>query len=70
MAINEREGILTKSPDQAHKQKFVYNLTLKGIDLLPIMKEIGSWSLKHTPRRQKAIPSRRPAFEVHPRRAA
>jgi DNA-binding HxlR family transcriptional regulator len=48
LAMLEREGILTKSPDPGHKQKFVYKLTVKGIDLLPVIKEIGSWSLQHT----------------------
>lgn len=56
LAMLEREGILTKTPDPAHKQKFVYNLTLKGIDLLPVIKEIGTWSLKHTPVDKKKHP--------------
>lgn len=43
----EREGIITKSPDPGHKQKFIYNLTEAGIDLVPIIIEIGAWSLKH-----------------------
>jgi DNA-binding HxlR family transcriptional regulator len=43
----EREGIITKSPDPDHKQKFIYSLTEAGIDLLPIIIEIGAWSLKH-----------------------
>jgi DNA-binding HxlR family transcriptional regulator len=56
LAMLEREGLLTKKPDPAHKQKFIYNLTLKGIDLLPIIKEIGTWSLKHTPVDKKKYP--------------
>jgi len=43
----EREGILSKNPDPEHKQKFIYHLTAAGIDLLPIIIEIGAWSLKH-----------------------
>jgi DNA-binding HxlR family transcriptional regulator len=43
----EREGIITKSPDPGHKQKFIYSLTEAGIDLVPIIIEIGAWSLKH-----------------------
>ena len=43
----EREGIITKNPDPDHKQKFIYHLTAAGIDLLPLMIEIGAWSLKH-----------------------
>jgi DNA-binding HxlR family transcriptional regulator len=43
----EREGIISKNPDPEHKQKFIYHLTAAGIDLLPIIIEIGAWSLKH-----------------------
>jgi DNA-binding HxlR family transcriptional regulator len=43
----EREGIISKSPDPEHKQKFIYSLTEAGIDLVPIIVEIGAWSLKH-----------------------
>ena len=43
----EREGIISKKSDPEHKQKYIYSLTTAGIDLLPIMVEIGSWSLKH-----------------------
>src|ERR1700677_2180742 len=43
----EREGIISKNPDPDHKQKFIYNLTAAGIDLLPVIIEIGAWSLKH-----------------------
>lgn len=45
----EREGIVSKSQDMHHKQKYIYSLTTKGIDLLPIMVEIGAWSNKHRP---------------------
>jgi len=45
----EREGILKKSPDPDHKQKFIYNLTEAGIDLLPIIVEAGAWSLRYKP---------------------
>jgi DNA-binding HxlR family transcriptional regulator len=49
LARLEKEGILTKSDDAEHKQKYIYSLTAKGIDLLPIMVEIGGWSIKHKP---------------------
>jgi DNA-binding HxlR family transcriptional regulator len=49
LAMLEREGIISKAPDPDHKQKFIYSLTAKGIDLLPILVEIGAWSLKHKP---------------------
>lgn len=49
LAMLEREGIISKADDPAHKQKYIYSLTEKGIDLLPVMVEIGGWSLKHKP---------------------
>jgi len=45
----EREGILIKKSDPGHKQKIIYTLTEKGIDLLPILIEIGNWSAKYNP---------------------
>ena len=45
----EHEGIISKKSDPEHKQKFIYSLTLKGIDLLPLMVQIGAWSIKHKP---------------------
>ena len=49
LAMLEQEGIISKATDPEHKLKYIYSLTVKGIDLLPIMVEIGAWSLKHTP---------------------
>ncbi|MBC7829939.1 MAG: helix-turn-helix transcriptional regulator [Chitinophagaceae bacterium] len=49
LVMLEQEGIISKADDPGHKQKNIYSLTLKGIDLLPIMVEIGNWSLKHKP---------------------
>jgi len=49
LAMLEREGIINKESDPEHKQKFIYSLTLKGIDLLPVIVEIGAWSLKYQP---------------------
>lgn len=43
----EAEGIITKAQDPEHKQKLIYSLTTKGIDLLPILAEIGGWSMKY-----------------------
>jgi DNA-binding HxlR family transcriptional regulator len=56
LAMLEREGIVSKTPDPDHKQKFVYRLTSKGIDLLPILVEIGAWSLKYKPVDKKQYP--------------
>ena len=49
LAMLEREDIITKTSDPEHKLKYIYSLTAKGIDLLPVMVEIGGWSLKHKP---------------------
>ena len=45
----ETENIITKKSDPAHKQKFIYSLTAKGIDLLPVIIEMGAWSVKYQP---------------------
>jgi DNA-binding HxlR family transcriptional regulator len=49
LAMLEAEGIITKKSDPAHKQKFLYSLTAKGIDLLPVIIELGAWSIKYQP---------------------
>ena len=43
------QGILTRSDDPTHKQKGVYSLTEKGIELLPAIFELASWGLKYLP---------------------
>ncbi|HEY9000996.1 MAG TPA: helix-turn-helix domain-containing protein [Mucilaginibacter sp.] len=45
----EREGLLTKQPDPDHKQKVIYSLTQKSLDLMPLMIEAIRWSLKYEP---------------------
>jgi DNA-binding HxlR family transcriptional regulator len=47
LAMLEREGILEKRQDPDHKQKYIYSLTEVGIDLLPLLAEMGAWSIKH-----------------------
>jgi DNA-binding HxlR family transcriptional regulator len=42
-------GIVTRVDDPSHKQKAVYCLSQKGIDLLPILAQIGIWSRKYRP---------------------
>ncbi len=56
LAKLETEGVITKKSDPTHKQKFIYNLTTKGIDLLPIIIELGNWSLKYQPVDLKRFP--------------
>lgn len=42
-------GIITKSDDPTHRQKAIYSLTEKGIELLPIFAQIGAWGRRHLP---------------------
>lgn len=42
-------GILTRSADPSHKQKTVYSLTDRGVDLVPVLATIGSWGAAHCP---------------------
>ena len=47
LSMLENEGIISKSADDFHKQKVVYKLTKKGIDLMPVLVEIIMWSAKY-----------------------
>ena len=46
LASLEASGIVTKVPHQTDKRKDVYQLTTKGLDLIPLLVEIISWSGK------------------------
>ncbi len=41
------EGFVSKREDADHKQKAIYSLTEKSIQLLPILAQIGAWGRKH-----------------------
>ena len=43
------QGVVTRSGDPSHRQKAVYRLTKKGVDLLPVLAQIGIWSRRHEP---------------------
>jgi DNA-binding HxlR family transcriptional regulator len=45
----EASGIVTKEIDPDQKAKFIYRLTRKGHDLLPVLLEIIAWSSRHDP---------------------
>lgn len=45
----EVEGILSKRTSPVNKSKFIYSLTEKGVDLLPIIIEIMHWGAKYNP---------------------
>lgn len=47
LSLLEESEIITKTKDPDHKSKFVYRLTQKGIDLLPILLEFILWSSKY-----------------------
>ena len=41
-------GLLSRCGDPGHKQRVVYSLTEKAIDLVPLMAVMGSWGMRHT----------------------
>lgn len=43
------QGIVTRADDPSHKQKSIYSLTEKGIELLPILAQMSAWGLKYLP---------------------
>lgn len=45
----EAEGLITCAPDPSHKQKKIYSLTEKAIQLVPLIVELGTWGAAHTP---------------------
>ncbi|MDN5202690.1 helix-turn-helix domain-containing protein [Fulvivirgaceae bacterium BMA10] len=49
LQLLEQDGIIYRSKDPQHKQKVIYSLTEKGIDLFPILMENARWSLKYKP---------------------
>lgn len=53
--VLEAEGIVSRQVAPANKSKFIYSLTPKGVDLLPIVIEIMDWGAKYNancPRRE------------------
>lgn len=47
LTLLEAENILSKKVSPANKSKFIYSLTQKGADLLPILIEIMDWGAKY-----------------------
>ena len=43
LAMLQQRGIVTKRDDPTHKQKAIYSLTEQGIELLPVLAQIGIW---------------------------
>lgn len=42
-------GLLTRADDPTHKQKGVYSLTERAIQLLPLLVAMGAWGRRHLP---------------------
>jgi DNA-binding HxlR family transcriptional regulator len=43
------EGMITRADDPTHKQKAIYSLTGKAIDLVPVFAQLGAWGIRHLP---------------------
>lgn len=43
------QGVITKADDPTHKQKAVYSLSEKGIELLPVLAQMSVWGRKYLP---------------------
>ena len=47
LSILEGEGILVKDVSPVNKSKYIYSLTQKGADLLPLVIELMDWGAKY-----------------------
>jgi DNA-binding HxlR family transcriptional regulator len=47
LSILEGENILVKSVSPENKSKFIYSLTRKGADLMPVIIELMDWGAKY-----------------------
>jgi len=45
----EEGGLVEKVPYQLRPPRYEYQLTAKGMDLLPVLRTLGEWSLRHLP---------------------
>jgi DNA-binding HxlR family transcriptional regulator len=46
----EAGGIVRKLPDPDNGVRYVYTLTDKGLDLIPVMLELAAWGAAHDPK--------------------
>lgn len=42
-------GLLSSTADTTHKQKVMYSLTEKAIDLVPVLVQISGWGIRYLP---------------------
>ena len=45
----EAAGLVSRRDDPSHKQKAIYSLTDAGIELVPLLAQMGAWGRRHTP---------------------
>jgi DNA-binding HxlR family transcriptional regulator len=43
------QGVISKAEDPTHRQKAIYSLTEKGIELLPVLAQMSEWGLAYLP---------------------
>jgi DNA-binding HxlR family transcriptional regulator len=43
------EGLLSRSEDPTHRQKQIYSLTEKAVELVPVLVQLGAWGRRHLP---------------------
>jgi DNA-binding HxlR family transcriptional regulator len=43
------QGIMTRADDPSHRQKALYSLTERGIQLLPVLAHMAAWGRRHLP---------------------
>jgi DNA-binding HxlR family transcriptional regulator len=43
------EDLLTRADDPTHRQKAIYSLTDKAIDLVPVLVQMGAWGRRYLP---------------------
>ncbi|MBC7935099.1 MAG: helix-turn-helix transcriptional regulator [Rhizobacter sp.] len=48
LSMLEANGIVVKTIDPENKRKVLYHLTMKGIDLLPVIMELKEWMKKYS----------------------
>ena len=42
-------GLLSRQDDPAHRQRVIYSLTEKAIQLVPVLVQLGAWGRRHLP---------------------
>jgi DNA-binding HxlR family transcriptional regulator len=42
-------GLISRADDPSHKQKAIYSLTEKAIQLVPLVVQMGAWGRRHLP---------------------